>query len=117
MSRPGVTREFWIGWAYAAGVMVMIVLAGLAFGKPLPDLAPCEVGMIPVGGHFRHDGELWVRLSPDPARPAGDTDRPLCLVARLSGPESGLGVPRPMFSRAWVRPVHVNVVRVREPWE
>lgn len=61
-----------------------------------------EAGEIPVGGLFHHDGQTWVRLYPDPDR---EDDRPVILAARLTGDEDGRGVPRPMFARAWVKPV------------
>lgn len=82
--------------------------------RVVPDLAACELADVPVGGHFRHDGELWVRLAPDPDRTDG---RPVCLAARLTGPGEALGVPRRVFARCWVRPVAVDVTRAREPWE
>jgi len=118
--RPGATADVWAALAAALLALGLFVAAGVAvFGsdRSLPsDLSYVELGDLAVGTHFYHDGELWVRLSPDPDRPDGD-DRPRVLVARLTGPAEGLGVPVVTFGGAWVQRVAVSVTRAKNHWE
>jgi hypothetical protein len=109
------------------------------------DLAPCEVCNVTVGSFFRHNGEVWVRLSPDPGadvadddpavqippplvgpRPEWDQDVPKVtppfldyrvLVARVSGPRQGRAEAVPLSGKTWIRKVQMTCIRAREEWE
>lgn len=98
-----------------AGVALLVVCGGCAprlSASPSEqvvssDFASCEVGELPSGAAFMHDGQPYVRVWPG-------GDRETALVLPLSGPNRAA---RTMGVRTWVRKCDIRVVRGREPWE
>jgi hypothetical protein len=115
----------WQNWIAGGLIVCALPMGILGVTAPLwpadrivpDDLAPRELREVPVGGLFRHDGETWARLAPDPDRLDENDRRPRALAARLTGPDEGRGVAVVLFARCWVRPVRVEAERVREVWE